>query len=726
MLALCNKKDMILKNVTHSFGAMPQELATFFSSIEHGLLLTDDQGTPLYWNHIFSLFLLLPKSQTLSLCKELIQSQMEKSLENADHFEILLQQVYSNRANSVIRAKCKSGETLEFEISWHEMPNYGVVCLWSVRDISKQAMELRYLQKLKDRYETAIDGSKNGIWDFDMQEDCLYISGRWRKLFSYDKETIKPVEDNWEPLLTGIHEQDRFAFQKYLARHLSSQALFFQIEFRLSNENVQNLWVRLHGVTLRDQQGIAYRMAGTLSEMNPGSSLTYRYLYDQLTGLPGRTIFKEKLSATLLEDKSKNGSFNGFCVFLIGLNRIRIINESLGYAYGDEVIKEVASRLSSRVRKEDFLSRLEGNRFAIVLRNVEDEAESMKIATSMQEAIEVPLEIGGNSLILKSHIGVVLPSTKVRKIRADELIRIGERAMDQARSKERPCHLVSLSSYLIDEEKKDKRNAVWYDNMIQKSLANGDFTLHFQPIISLRTKKVTHCEALLRSTNDKIHHIPEIIASAEQSGLISEIGSFVLEEACLFSKSLKANGFGDCQVKINVSPYELRRDDFYSRFEEIIKKEKIDPQCIGIELTESLSIDLTEEMRLTFNKLKEMGLDISIDDFGTRYSNLSSLKNLPVDTIKLDRSFVQEVVHSERSGAIAATVIALGHSFRLGVVAEGVETKEQLDFLNKFECDFIQGFIFSPALPAEEFIGYMNEKSYMDTLGNLGNVSLYN
>ena len=432
----------------------------------------------------------------------------------------------------------------------------------------------------------------------------------------------------------------------------------------------------------------------------------YSKNYDPLTGLIGRDFFISKLAYLLnlkLENRRNIKLENGynFSLFYIGISSLNNINETYGLSTGDLILKEIALKISNSIRDNDVASRFEGNKFVLIINGIYGEKTLIEISDRLQKEIEEPIKIKDKIYNIKCRIGIVVP-VKVYST-ADELIIKCEIALKKAKEKNSNNYL------LFDDDRKNNINEnLSYDDLIKKSLLNHTFVLYFQPIICLSTGAVHSCEALLRMRNDLNFTPYKLIQAAEKSGEISKIGRYVFKEACLYSKSLEEDGI-KCEIKVNISPYELYQKNFFTDIENIIHDMKISEGRIGIELTENVFINYNTELEKNLKKLKNLGIRISLDDFGTGFSNLSNLKNLPLDSVKIDRSFLNDAIKSEKDAALTASIIVMGHTLSLKVIAEGIEKQEQVEFLKNFECDYGQGFVFSPALEGNAFKKYLEE-----------------
>ena len=400
-----------------------RDLHYLFNSSSHGVMLTDQQGTPLYWNK--SLLLLLGlEGSTIEVQTDRLTSALEERVKNSDNFEIRLRQIYSNQQNTSMRVTLKDEKILEVDIQWQALSDGNQSCLWSLHDVSAENAKVKHLQGIKDRYEAALCGSEEGVWDWDLRENVLYISPRWEKILV--PETVKTQKEAlhslWD-LCLYIPSEERDALEEKLNGHMKSNRPFFEVEFPIRTDRSRFLWVRMRGLSLRNENKEIYRMSGSIADITSRKISDTRQrlagLHDRLTGLPNLVLFKKKLSETLkAKSKRKMEREQGytFSILVLRLSRFGIINESFGPDYGDRVIKEISHRLKQLTRQEDFLARLEGNKFGLILQNISTEEELRIFAKRVQEVLNQPIELEEQSFVIESKMGAILPPPHYAKV----------------------------------------------------------------------------------------------------------------------------------------------------------------------------------------------------------------------------------------------------------------------------------------------------------------------
>ena len=461
-------------------------------------------------------------------------------------------------------------------------------------------------------------------------------------------------------------------------------------------------WTQLNEV--RDPNGVRTHYVAVVTDVTERrrneQKLLYLANYDLLTGLPNRTLFTEKLSAILSRQPLEPGA-----VLYLDLDHFKHVNDSFGHAAGDRLLKAAGDRLRRIIDQDDTVSRLGGDEFAITLERIGSEENAAAIARRVQRAFALPINLGdAGSVTVTPSIGVSLFPR--HGIDGDVLLRFADAAMYQAKSSGRNTFLI----YTEEMETKSRRRAVVVA-ALGNAIDNKELHLEFQPRMSLTSGRISGVEALLRWTNPELGIISpgEFIPYAEETGLILSIGDWVMRETCSQVARWRSQGVRGLSASINVSMLQLQRGNVAGRLAGLLDEFAIPADQIEIELTESMVMANAEQSIGILQKLRDVGVTISIDDFGTGYSSLAYLKRLPIDTLKIDQTFVGDICIDPDDRAITATIIAMGRSLGLNVVAEGVETSAQIDFLREHHCDEIQGYWLSRALRADDCFALLQE-----------------
>jgi diguanylate cyclase (GGDEF)-like protein len=417
--------------------------------------------------------------------------------------------------------------------------------------------------------------------------------------------------------------------------------------------------------------------------------------HDVLTGLPNRVILHDRLEQAIAHATREQ---HEFAVLLLDLDRFKVINDSLGHGAGDELLKEVAQRLKGVVRSIDTLVRLGGDEFVIVMASIQSRDQVPAIATRAIEVLKPPIRLQGVDVRTSASIGIAFyPSDGVT---VELLLAHADSAMYSAKQSAHgtyQCFATSTST--------STRDRVKFESELHAALAAGQFELHYQPKVDTASGRVHSAEALIRWRHP-VHGLllpGDFIPIAEECGLLDSIGEWVLGEACRQAKLWQRHADRPLRVAVNVSPSQFRLGSLVEMVRKALMAAELEPRFLEIELTETAVMSNAEESIYILESLSRLGVLISVDDFGTGYSSMSYLRRFPIDKLKIDRAFVKEMTSRPEDASIVRAMVSLAHSLNLKVVAEGVETGDQLALLQQLGCDQYQGFHFSAALPPKEF-----------------------
>jgi diguanylate cyclase (GGDEF)-like protein len=439
------------------------------------------------------------------------------------------------------------------------------------------------------------------------------------------------------------------------------------------------------------------RMTASLQEAN--AELQRIVLHDALTQLPNRVLLADRIEQAVQACK-RNSTV--CAVLFIDLDRFKTVNDSLGHFVGDELLRAVAERLRSAVREEDTVARLGGDEFVILLRGVAHADDAVQVAKKIIEVVSQPVRSHGHEMHVTCSVGVSLYPHHGES--AEALITSADVAMYHVKKARRnDFELFTAEMKLFFP----RRLAL--ENELRKALERKQFVLHYQPQVDVMSGELTGVEALLRWHHpEKGMVMPsEFIPLAEETGLIVPLGRWVLHEACSQNKAWQRQGLRAPRVAVNISGVQFQQKDLVDSIAQALRVSGLDPRCLELEITESVIMHNASEAIVMLEKLGQMGVDISIDDFGTGYSSLSYLKRFSIDKLKIDQAFIRNVSSDQDDAAIVKAIIALAHSLRLRVVAEGVEHAEQLQFLRSLGNDEYQGYFHSRPLPAAELERYL-------------------
>lgn len=429
--------------------------------------------------------------------------------------------------------------------------------------------------------------------------------------------------------------------------------------------------------------------------------------FDTLTGLANRTFFRMQLRKSMA--LAERGHY-AFALFYFDLDEFKRINDTLGHDAGDRLLVEVAERLKLRLRSEDTIARLGGDEFAVLLSGIDKRENAMEVAHIIQRTLNKPIKLGNNEVIVSASIGITMAPFDSKE--EEQLLKHADLAMYEAKAKGR--NTFHFYSQELDAAANER---LYIENELRQAIKAKQFTLFYQPQVDCKTMHIVGYEALIRWKHPEKGMIPptKFIPIAEATGLIVELGVWVLEEACLFSMRLQRQGRSG-NMSINLSARQFKDAHLIDEISDVLQRTQMPAEKLHLELTESMLMGDVEAAITQLHQMKDLGVGLSIDDFGTGYSSLSYLKRFPVDTLKVDRSFVKDIPADSNDMEITAAIIAMAQKLNLQVVAEGVETKEQVAFLKRNNCYIVQGYYYSPPLPEHEIEIFRSQ--LQDSAGN--------
>ncbi|MFP8977784.1 putative bifunctional diguanylate cyclase/phosphodiesterase, partial [Pseudomonas aeruginosa] len=452
-------------------------------------------------------------------------------------------------------------------------------------------------------------------------------------------------------------------------------------------------WLQLN--LLRDGNGEATHIVGFFTDLSARRDVEERLRhllhYDELTGLANRRLFRERLHEAAQRARQEEG---GLALLLIDLDRFKLLNDSLGHEVADQLLREMAQRLRRTAPEANTLARLAGDEFAILLDGGTGAAALSRLAERLLVQLRQPVSVLGHELILGASLGISLFSEQAREISV--LMSQANLAMQHAKQLGG-----NTFQFFRDNLQDSTLERLRLETRLRKAVEEGQLDVHYQPKLCLASGRPDSVEALVRWHHPEEGMIPPstFIGLAEECGLIGEIGEFVLRRACLQAAEWSQRGL-NLRVSVNLSVHQLRQGDLLDVVRSALADSGLPAVQLELELTESQWLDALDSVLATFRQLREMGVKLSVDDFGTGYSSLSYLKRLPLDYLKIDQSFVRDLTQNSEDAAIIRAIIAMAHSLDLKVVAEGVETIEQRDFLVAQRCDELQGYLIGRPLPA--------------------------
>ena len=494
-----------------------------------------------------------------------------------------------------------------------------------------------------------------------------------------------------------LPESAREPVGKMFREAAASGELLLHFESEIVTRTGDRRLVRWNNTVLRAPDG---EVIGTVSlgediteRKSAEDRLSYLAQHDELTGLPNRTLFNDRLNQAMIDTERHDRLL---AVVFLDLDRFKNINDTLGHEAGDLLLQGVAGRLLEAVRRGDTVARLSGDEFTIVLADMAHVDDAARVAQKILDAFARPLRVAGRDLFVSVSLGVTLYPLDTSD--AQELLRNADIAMYRAKE-----HGRNNFQFYAAEMTAKALEYMRIESELRHALEHDEFILHYQPIVDSQDGRVIAIEALIRWQSSKNGLVPplQFIPVAEETGLIVPIGEWVLRTACKQLARWQAGGRPDLRISVNLSVRQFRDLNLVTMVGQSLAAASLDPAHLDLEITESILVEQINVLDAV-RELDAQGVQFSIDDFGTGYSSLSYLKHLPINTLKIDRSFVSGIPGDSDDAAIAQAIIAMAHSLGMRVVAEGVETAEQNQFLQRHGCDALQGYLYSRPLPAEE------------------------
>ena len=549
-------------------------------------------------------------------------------------------------------------------------------------------------------YANAFNNSGEAILITDKQNHILNVNAAFVEGTGYKLDEIMGKD----PKILASGQTPKETYQQ-LWQELESKD-FWQGELwdRKKNGEIYPKWAAIS--VIRDSKGNILFYISSFTDITDRKEADARIEHlahhDILTGLHNRFELENRLAQAIA---SSNREQQQLAVLFIDLDRFKNINDSLGHHVGDQLLVNVAERLRLCIRESDIVSRIGGDEFVIVLTTINDSSHAAIIAEKILEKISKPYEIDGNELNTSPSIGISIYPNDGDCV--DELIRTSDVAMYHAKEHGRNTYHYFTESMLIAANKR-----MQIERELRVALHSEQLLLYYQPQIRTVDQKVISMEALIRWNHPVQGMIPpdQFIPIAEDAGIIHELGSWVIDEACRQLVAWKSDGLNGYRIAINLSVKQLQSETIVDEIKAILNKYQIDGSEIELEITETAAMNDPEQAVKQLYTLRELGIHLSIDDFGTGYSSLAYLKRLPIQALKLDRSFVRDIEIDPNDAAICMATVALAHNLGLTVVAEGVETEMQRDFLMEHKCDYLQGYYFSKPIPAEEILEFLSKQ----------------
>jgi diguanylate cyclase (GGDEF)-like protein len=555
---------------------------------------------------------------------------------------------------------------------------------------------LEAIKQSEERLRDVLWGSGDQLWRWDIIHNLMFRTEKIT-LNELPRESIY----DWSDVFAKIHNDDRALVSDLIEQHLNGDTEYYEAQFRLLNEfNHKWEWVLMKGrIVERDNDGLPTMLAGTLKNIDDlkqtEERLRYLANYDQLTELPNRTLFLQQMTHAIQAAKRFDEKV---ALLFFDLNGFKVINDSLGHAIGDLLLKAVAQRLKLILRESDHVARLGGDEFTIIIERVHSKEDIIPSLERIHQELKQPFDLGSQTVLTTASIGVALYPDHGNT--AEALLKNADIAMYEAKRNDD-------KSYCFFEEEMNAQlvRRLNVEKQLENAIANDEFISFFQPRVDVINNQISGFEALIRWRHPERGLVSpaEFIPVAEDSGQIIYLGSWILFDACKQCAKWHQQGHA-LRVSVNIAALQFKQSDLINIVQQALETSQLKPEYLELEITEGTLIYNLDHTRRVLYDLKQLGVKIALDDFGTGYSSLSYLQQLPIDVLKIDRSFIIQLTESKKSARLCQAIINMAHSLDLEVVAEGIETQEQLNILAEMGCEQYQGYLFGKPLPASDII----------------------
>ena len=662
-----------------------------------------EEGLRLFGERTPDLVLLdveMPKVNGFAVCEEIRQSDLGAATP-------VLMMTGLDDLDSIRRAYGAGATDFTSKpVSWM------IICQ-RVRYMLRMNEALDDLRRSQDRLAKAQRIARLGHWELDLRTRTVVTSDELRRL--YDIRTPENTL-SLDALLGHVSPDDRALVRNAVERS-SSEGSELSLDHRVNVPDGRVRILHLQADVILDDAGQPLEMSGTAQDITDRKraedEIRFLAYHDGLTRLGNRRLFTERLRFTLAHARRRSETV---AVLFLDLDHFKRINDTLGHAVGDLFLQRVASRLKNCVRESDCVSRVVeddtgatisrfgGDEFMVALSNIQNIDQLAQAATRILETMTRPFEVEGHDVVVTASIGIAMAPDDGEDV--DSLIRNADAAMYAAKNQGRATYrFYKLSMNEV------KHGNLRLESDLRRALDREEFLLHYQPKLELASGRVTGFEALVRWQHPELGLVPpnDFIPLAEQAGLIVPLGEFVLRAACSQMRAWREMGLPPLRVSVNLSAHQFRTDEIADTVKRVLKETPVSPRSLDVEITETAMMQNKFVTVSALEQLKGIGVTVSLDDFGTGYSSLSYLKGFPIDTVKIDRSFIRDLTTDPDDAAITAAIISMAKTLNLRVTAEGVETEEQLAFLRAHDCDEMQGFLFSPPVPADQATEMLRE-----------------
>jgi len=619
-----------------------------------------------------------------------VRDTILEAVQNNRRFDIEYRIV---RADGSIRHVWERGTNISHD-TWDILEGF-------IQDVTERKQADEALREAERRYRSIFENAIEGIYQSTPNDGYLAVNPALARMYGYDspQELISTLRDIDNQVY--VDPQRRLEFKRLMSKH----GVVTNFESRVHRRNGEIIWISENARSVYNNDGTLLFFEGTVEAITERklheAEIQFQATHDALTGLPNRTLLYDRMQQAVLHSE-RYGKLTA--IAFLDLDQFKFINDSLGHQVGDELLKITAQRLTSCLRESDTVARQGGDEFVLLLTDQPNEEAITHTMQRVLHEVSQPWKANDLEFQITCSIGLTLCPDDGRD--AETLLKNADSAMYKAKELGR-----NNFQYFSAEMNSSVTDRLELLNRLRQAITNEDFVLHYQPKVSLASHQIIGAEALVRwnSAHSGMVSPASFIPLAEETGLIIPLGEWVLRTACRQNRAWQDAGYPPIPISVNLSPRQLARGDIVEVVERILSETGLEAQYLELEITESVMTTDVEKSFALLTRLRSLGVKISLDDFGTGYSSLSYLKRFPVDTLKIDQSFVRDIATDQDSAAIVKAIISLGRNLNLTVLAEGIETEDQFQFLLANGCDEGQGYLMSKPVPNKNFVDLLTQ-----------------